>query len=251
MSLKKVQSVADRLAAKMKLSQTPIPGFIMGLSGTDSLIAFQICYDAMSMVGIPADRLVGIHYVNNLRRKPTWFEEHMVPWMREHYADAHILVEEPQGGNQDQQRWADLHLRALNKVQTWPEHGRVKITPFEHGKNYWTVGTINATEMYLGKYSILANSTSVQAIRNIFKTDVMLACKEMDIPQIAIDTARLPDCFCGRDELAALNIEVIDHIIRNSIDPTQHDPELLKALFAYVRETKAENDFKLRTPFIP
>lgn len=250
MSLTKINAVRDRLIAKMKLSQTPIPGFIMGLSGTDSMIAFHICYEALAHYDM-AHRLVGIHYVNNLRRKPTWFEEHIVPWMRERYPLAHISVEEPQGGNQDQQRWADLHLRALNKVEVWPEYGRVKITAYEPGQNYWTAGTINATEMYLGKYSILANSTSVQVIRNIWKSEIMLACSQIGVPDIAIETARLPDCFCGRDELAALNIDLIDDIVRVRLDPTQHDAELLKTLIEYVRTTKAENDFKLRTPFVP
>jgi NH3-dependent NAD+ synthetase len=248
MSLTKINAVRDRLITKMKLSQTPIPGFIMGLSGTDSAVAFDVCYHALAAFGME-HRLVGIHYVRGGRAKPTWFEEHMIPWMRERYPRADISVTEPQGGNQDQQRWADLQLRALNRVQ--PDNGRVKITSLDFGENFWTVGTINATEMYLGKYSILANATSVQAIRNIWKSEIMVACAEMGMPEIAMETARLPDCLCGRDELAALNIEVIDDIIRNRLDPTQHDPELLKTLIAYVRDTKAENDFKLRTPFVP
>lgn len=246
--MSKIQSITDRLIKKMELSQTPVPGFIMGLSGTDSITAFEICYRALAHFG-KEDRLMGVHYVTGQRHKPAWFERDIIPWMRERYPKAVAVAVEPLGGNQDQQRWADLHLRALNQLEH--RDGVLSTHLLGEGKNFWTVGTINATEMYLGKYSILANSTSVQAIRSMWKTEVMLACGEIGVPEIAIETARIPDCFCGRDELAAQNIELIDLIIRHQVDPTQHDPELLKTLIDYVRTTKAENDFKLRTPFIP
>lgn len=243
MSKQKLEAVTDRLITKMKLSQTPIPGFIMGLSGTDSMVAFHICYRALMEFGMH-DRLVGIHYVNGRRKKPTWFEEGVVPWMQEAYPGAQVLVEEPLGGNQDQQRWADLHFRALNYMD---DRG----VPHSLDRNYWTVGTINATEMYLGKYSILANSTSVQVIRNIWKSEIIDACNQMGVPRIAIETSMLPDCLCGRDEIAAENIHAIDAIIQHDGDRMPGDPALLCALVDYIRDTKMQNDFKLRTPFIP
>lgn len=251
MSIHKINAIRDRLIAKMKLSQTPVPGFIMGLSGSDSLTAFHICYEALADFGME-NRLFGIHYVNAKRRKPTWFEESVIPWMRERYPSARIAVTQPLGGNQDQQRWADLHLRALNEVD-WTPEGGTTVRSLDPGRNFWTVGTINATEMYLGKYAILANSTSVQVIRNVWKSEIMLACEQLGFPDIVSEMAQIPDCLCGRDELAAQNIRMIDDIIRHRVEATafDFDPELYQTLVNYVRDTKAENDFKLRTPFIP
>lgn len=244
----KIVPIVDRLDHKIKMSRTQVPGFIIGLSGTDSIVAFHIAHRALSRHNM-AHRLTGVHYVHEQRRKPTWFEESVVPWLRERYPTTDILVVEPLGGNRDQQRWADLHMRALNRVEGRPPSPVPLITPYDPGENYWTAGTINATERYLGKYSILANSVSIQLIQSMWKSEIMEACQNLGVPEIAMETARLPDCLCGREEIAAQNIELIDDVIRNRVDPTEHDPELLRTIFAYIRDTKAENDFKQRTPF--
>jgi NH3-dependent NAD+ synthetase len=240
----KFDSLVDRLNRKIGMSQTPVPGFILGLSGTDSIVAFMICYLALERHR-KAHRLLGVHYVNAKRRRPSKFETDSISWLRERFPKATLRVETPLGGNQDQQRWADLHLRALNDVEI--EAGC--ISPREQGENYWVAGTINATEHALGKYSLLAASASIQPIRTMWKSEVLAICTAVGVPQSAIDAARIPDCLCGRDELAAENIELIDDIVRLTVKPAEHPPELLEKLFAYVRDQKRENDFRSRLPY--
>jgi NH3-dependent NAD+ synthetase len=243
---KKFLSSVDRLVAKMKLSKTPVPGFIIGLSGTDSLLAFALVYEAAEKMGI-AHRVLGVHYTSGHRTG--WFEEHIVPWLREHAPLATIIVETPLGGNFDQQRWADLHMRALHTIEHRPDRGRTDTRALDPDKTYWVVGTINKTEWALGKYSALANTASIQPIRGFSKTEVIAACRLFKIPEIAIEYSRIPDCLCGRDELAAHNIELIDEILDFTFDATEYDHELLRKMFAYIADLRRTNDFKQRVPY--
>lgn len=246
-ALAKFESLVDRLVAKMKLSQTPVPGFIVEVSGTDSILSFLVLYAACLRMGIP-DRLMGIHYVHPARRRATWFEESLVPWLRQRCPEAAVLVESPLGGNQDPQRWADLHLRALNDV-TRSDDGSTSIRSLPEGRNYWVAGCTNLTEHELGKYTLLSAAVSIQPIRNLRKKVVLSMCQALDVPSVAIDNAMIPDCLCGRDELAAQNISTIDDILSNDVDPREHDPATLHALIQYVGAHRKAN-FRTRTPYL-
>jgi NH3-dependent NAD+ synthetase len=240
----KYVSLRDRFTAKMKLSKVPVPGFIMGLSGTDSIIAFMLTYDAAAAMGI-AHRVLGVHYKSYER--VTWFEKDVIPWLQHQCPEATIISAVPMGGNFDQQRWADLHTRALYKINQQPHITvRRELDPEER---YWVVGTINKTEWALGKYSALANTASVQPIRGLSKTAIMALCARFNVPEIAIEYSRIPDCLCGRDELAANNIELIDDILDFTFDREQHDHDLLVKMFAYIAELRGTNDFKQRVPY--
>lgn len=149
------------------------------------------------------------------------------------------------GGNRDQQRWADLHVRALNEVL----FGGNSIEPYEQGKNYWIVGTINATEYELGTYSVLADTASLQPIRKVRKKMIMQMCEALGVPAIAIENARLPDCLCGRDELAADNIDLVDDILDHNLTD-DYDPALVAQLCNYIKARKLENDWKSRRPYL-
>ncbi len=225
----KFNSVANRLAFKLKNSASQVPGLIVGLSGTDSIVAYLALYEACK-INDSLDLFHGVHYVNATRRKPSWFEEHVVPWLEEKTSSS-ILVTEPRGGNQDPQRWADLHSIALEE-------------------NYWVCGTMTATEWELGTYSMSANCVSLQPIRSLWKTDVMDICSELEVPAIAIENAQLPDCLCGRAELAAQNITLVDDILRNKIDFSKHSLETIMQVQDYIQSTKSDNSFKKRVPYI-
>jgi hypothetical protein len=242
----KYEGLVGRLVAKMTLSQTPVPGFIVGLSGTDSILSFLMLYDASERMGL-ADRVLGVHYVSGHRRMPTWFEREIVDWLRARCPKATVLVEEPLGGNTDQQRWADLHLRALSEVPT-PQRPFPPALP--EGRNYWVAGCTNATEHELGKYSMMSREVSVQPVRNVWKSDIMAMCEALDVPEIAMVHARMPDCLCGRDELAAENIETIDEILTFRIKLKGQDLDKLELLMSYVRDLKRANGFKNRTPYL-
>lgn len=244
--------VRDRLVAKMKMSQVPVPGFLVGLSGTDSTIAMAVVYEAAEILGLE-HRVWGIHYkkwqTSLAPPRPTWFEKDVMPWLEERCPAATFSVMTPLGGNFDPQRWADMHLRALNVVGM-DAFGRAKITAREPGENFWIVGTMNATEKALGTYTALAKGVSVQPVTAFSKSEILELCRIFEVPPIAEEYARIPDCFCGRDELAAQNIELIDALLANRVDMTQHDPGLVTKLIDYIRETKNLNGFKERTPYI-
>lgn len=260
----KFDALVKRLRFKIENSQTPVPGFIIGLSGTDSIVALMALNAASTSYYLDTGRripIIGLHYISGKRRKPGMFEAVAMPWLRAAMPDVSLLSVEPLGGNQDQQRWADLHLRALNRLDTRlhadnlnEQNSLIKpweaIVPREPGQNFWVVGTINATEQALGKYSMLSTAVSIQPIRSLWKSDIMAICAASRVPQQVIDAARIPDCLCGRDELAAENIELLDQIIRNDFDPSAHSPVLLKRLIDYVRETKREQDWHNRVPYI-
>jgi NH3-dependent NAD+ synthetase len=236
----------QRLSSKIEMSKTPVPGFILGLSGTDSIIAFLICYEALKQHGL-AHRLYGVHYAKNW--DASWFAKSVMFWLHERCPEAFLETAIPLGGNQDQQRWADLHLRALNTFGL-PINANVRPKARDPEDTYWIAGTINATEYMLGRYSVLADTASVQPLRTLFKSDILDLCIEMKVPDIAMEYAQIPDCICGRDELAANNIRVIDDILRFRLDPTQHDPELLQKLYEYIAESKRSYDFKQHIPYI-
>lgn len=280
-TLKKYADVQNRLEKKIGYSQVPVPGFIVGLSGTDSLVAFDVLYKAMEVLG-RADRMYGVHYAKRVtipsecvRPGPheimppplqnVWgsrFARLAWPWLLDRYPKAYFQVAVPLGGNQDQQRWADLHLRALNEVdykgnlknqqENLDGSARVPIYdihPRPHDKRYWIAGAMNATEDALGKYSILANSVSIQPVRSLWKSEILTISQDIGVPQGIIEDSRIPDCACGRDEIAAENIELLDGILRSTYDPTEHDPALVKKLLEYIQINKTDNGFRQRIPY--
>jgi NH3-dependent NAD+ synthetase len=239
-----------RLVEKISLSQTPVPGFIVGLSGTDSIAAFMIAYRAMEYHD-KAHRVYGIHYVGR-GMNPTSFEEYALPWLRKVAPNATIEVHAPLGANEDQQRWADLHLRALHTVETniIGRMGVPLITRREHGETYWIVGTINATERALGKYSLISDSASIQMLHTLYKSDVMAICDELGVPERIMENSRLPDCACGREEIAADNIELIDDLIRGKGNIGDFpDRVLLQQCWEYIQECKRDYGHKVRIPY--
>lgn len=247
-ALNRFDDLAGRLVAKMRLSQTKVPGFMVGLSGTDSTLVFLLLHEAARRMGM-ADRVVGIHYANPERRRPTWFEAKVVPWLRSLCPEASVLVEAPLGGNYDQQRWADLNLRALNEVST-SAAGRTVVRSLPEGRNYWVAGCTNATEQELGKFSTMSRGVSLMPIIKVRKSKVLAMCVALGVPAIAIENAKLPDCLCGRDELAAQNIELIDDILDHRLRVEDHDPVLIDKMLAYVRDLIRDNGFKHRTPYL-
>ena len=246
----RIDGVINRLVDKIGMSQTPVPGFMIGLSGTDSIVAFSVLSSALDRAqvkfGTPY-RLVGIHYADPTK-KPGAFQRLALPWLEELHPEADIMVVEPLGGNQDQQRWADLQLRSVNAVILSDDGPHITALPEE--ERYWVAGTINATEHALGKHSVLANSVSMQPIRSLWKSDIMRACEEMGVPGEILENARLPDCMCGRDEIAAQHIELIDDILRYRFDPREHDPDLMITLMGWISDRKREGGFRQRIPYV-
>src|SRR5690348_4848203 len=89
------------------------PGFVIGLSGTDSVVAFLACAEAFKRAGKP-DRVVGIHYGEKQSEADQklaafeaddtkdaavcrtdydpWFQNSVLPWLKTKAPEAKIIV---------------------------------------------------------------------------------------------------------------------------------------------------------------
>lgn len=225
--MQKFDKLIDRLTAKVEMSATPVKGFVVGLSGTDSIVTYILLNEVAKRKGFD---VVGVHYVEgDVALAKTTFMKYGHPWLMENFPKGVLVVGNPRG-SADQYRWAGLHEYALN-------FGR-----------FWLASTVNATEQQLGTFEILANSASIKPIVSLFKSEVLQVCEEYGVPKELINASRVPDCACGRDEFAAENIELIDECLRNNLSK-DYPGDLLKKAMDYIRDTKRANDFKTRTPY--
>jgi NH3-dependent NAD+ synthetase len=224
---KKFSSLVKRLTTKVQFSANQVRGFMLGLSGTDSIVTYFLLNEVAAKEGFLVH---GVHYVES-ETKPTPFQRDVLPWLRNAWPKSSVTVAIPPGGNYDQYRWGDIHYRALNSV------GR-----------YWIANTTNATEKALGTFGIMANSASISPIISLYKSEILQLCEIWNVPQEAIQRSRLPDCLCGRDEFAAENIDLIDEVLRNNLTK-DYPADVLRKAMDYIRDTKRANDFKNRTPY--
>lgn len=229
------------------------PGYIVGLSGTDSIAAFLICYEALKSVG-KADRLVGVHYGKGLGDKTPeqierlvemspnyrWFTRTIIPWLQDQAPLATLVIDESDEITDDYHRWADLMRRSLN--------GSDKRSKMADG-NFWVVGTRNRTEEMLGTFSNISGCASLQPLLRLWKSDVLSICKHLGVPGVAIEHARQADCDCGRYDLAAAHIEEIDAILAGA-NPAVSDA-IREKLHTFIAEQTAEAAFKKRIPYSP
>lgn len=229
-AITKYEKLCDRLREKVKMSATPINGFMIGLSGTDSILTYMMLNDVSdSLKGTGHTfKVRGVHYVDDITI-PTSFQKLTLPYLIANYVNTIECVELKE--NLDQYRWANLHIRAVNQKQP-----------------HWVVSTVNATEKALGTYSIMSKSASIEPIASLWKSDVLAICQELGVPEKVLESSRIPDCACGREEFASENIELIDALLRDNI-PSGYSMERIKLAMDYIRNTKKEFGFKARTPY--
>lgn len=233
-TINKYSKLMYRLQFKIENSVTPIKGFVVGLSGTDSIITYLLLAQLAKRMGgdTPAFNVHGIHYMGSDVVEDTFTKEHMSEWLSDVGGTADVVT--MVNGNYDQYRWADLHWRAVNSY---------------NADRYWVAGTVNATEKLLGTYSIMSKSSSIDPIASLYKSEVIELCEHFEVPQKIIKSSMVPDCICGRDEFAAENIRLIDDVIRNNLSQSYSQEQIRKA-FDYISATKNDNGFKNRTPYI-
>lgn len=225
MIMEKFNKLVDRLTNKVRMSATPVKGFVLGISGTDSIITYILLNEVAKTEKF---NIFCIHYIEPFS-KPDKPQRHMIEWLEKNYPEFYIDVLLPPGGNLDQYRWGDLHANAI-------------------AREYWTVSTMNATEKILGNYSIMTKSASIAPITSLYKSEILQLCKEFKVPEEIIKQSRLPDCLCGRDEFAAENIELIDDILRNNLSRI-YSRDMIYRGMEYIRDQKRDNGFKNRTPY--
>ena len=241
------------------------PGFIVGISGTDSILAFLICSAAFRNLGRP-ERVIGVHYgrpfppadktpeqiAHILKISPgfNWVSRVIVPWLKEQAPNALVTVDNSIDTSDDYQRWASLFKSSLA--------GADKTMPLPPGLNYWVVGTRNATEQMLGSYSNISGAASVQPIIQLWKSEILKICDALNVPKIAMENSRQVDCDCGRFDLAAHHIEEVDLILmtRAGVLSAEYLSKVMPAdlqtkLEAFVDEQIRYADFKRQIPYKP
>lgn len=239
------------------------PGFIIGLSGTDSIVAFLACARAFARLGRP-DRVLGIHFgapwpppgktaeqidrMVSLSPQTAWMQRLVLPWLAAAAPGAGIEVDGSPWS--DAHRWAALHDRSLNGAR-----------PTEAMKvegSYWIVGTRNATERALFTYSNMSGGVSVQPLIGLWKHEILRICEHLGVPPIAIARSRQVDCDCGRFDLAANHIEEVDFILMARQGEVSEawltvnvEPELRMRLEGFVDAQIADSCFKSAVPYMP
>lgn len=240
------------------------PGLIIGVSGTDSLLAFLASYRALKLLG-KEDRLLGLHFCakdetaayqnapahNGIICAKTdfnWVARDIYPWLAKATPKATLEISHAEGFDDDDIRWGRLFSRAVNDTAHNHSLGN---------NHYFTVGTRNATEDYLGTYSQISKAVSMQPLVHLYKSEVLQICEALGVPQIALDKSREVDCDCGRFDTAANYLEEVDHYImtrKGEIDKTyikNWDTETRASVMEYVLEEKERNSFRELTPYRP
>ena len=102
------------------IDEKSAPGFVVGISGTDSILAFLICAEAFRRRGAP-ERVIGVHFGKDvdvdiaperltkiLALTPTyrWVAREIMPWLRTVAPQAQLLVDEQAADLDDHARWA-------------------------------------------------------------------------------------------------------------------------------------------------
>jgi NH3-dependent NAD+ synthetase len=238
------------------------PGMVVGISGTDSILAFMACAKAYEKAGKP-DRVVGIHYgesmpegealAKRLEHDPQafWFQREIMPWLKEQAPQAQVIVDSSIDYRKDGQRWGAL----LDwSVTVDPETGRQR----PRDDSYWVVGTRNASEEMLMNYSNVSNAASIQPIIQLWKSEVLNICNSLGVPKKAIQKSCETDCVCGRFELPALNIENVDALLmvrKGELSPRYVEeniaPELRKELEHFIERQINDAGFKQQIPYLP
>ncbi len=234
------------------------PGFLVGLSGTDSIVAFCAAAEALKKLG-KLDRLLGVHFAPSedfLYDHPEadvhlWFNETVVPWLRDKYPEAKIVVDTSIDWRQDGLRWGmlmDMSVVRNDKVRT------MRLAD----EQYWVVGTRNRTEERLANYSNASTVVSVQPLIHLWKSEILELSNHLGVPQVAVTKSCETDCICGRMRLAANHIREIDLLLMVQVGELQYKyvedtigVELARQLNAFIFAEISKNAFKKDIPYLP
>lgn len=224
------------------------PGFIVGLSGTDSIVAFLAAYKAFEKVGRP-ERVMGVHFAPSrdfLEDYPeaqahTWFSKQVIPWLKTQAPKADFVVDTSIDWRFDGLRWG--MLADMSVIASSPRRMRYS------EEKYWVVGTRNRTEDVLFNYSVASTVASIQPIIRLWKSEIMDICEYLQVPKLVIDKSCEADCICGREQLRAVYGRELDALL---IDPnTPMAPDLKNRLINYINERVTKGSFKLHIPYEP
>jgi NH3-dependent NAD+ synthetase len=222
------------------------PGLLIGISGTDSILAFLASAKAFAMAGRP-DRVVGLHFSDP---QESWFQQTIMPWLQQQAPGAQIVVDSSIDARRDGLRWGALLDWSVIEN---PLTGQMRLPH----QRFWVVGTHNATEEALTSYSNVSNAASVQLLTHLWKSEVLKICKFLKVPQIAINKSCDADCVCGRDQLPAAYIPEVDALLmvrEGLLSPTYTEntipASLRQQLNSYIDFQQQTGRFKKAIPYI-
>lgn len=232
------------------------PGLIVGLSGTDSIVAYLAAYRALARMG-KAHRLLGVHFAPSPdflldypdAEKHTWFMDEIVPWLRKQTPFAKIEVNCDIDWRFDGLRWgklADMSVMYMSDRKMRPSEDK-----------YWILGTRNRTEEELNLYSVASTIASVQPIVKLWKSDILDICEWLEVPQLVINKSCEEDCICGREELRAKFGRELDWVLQAELLKVETEgyklmnPWLKKKLSEYAKERAIKGHYKKMIPYVP
>ncbi|MDE1151842.1 MAG: hypothetical protein PW788_04820 [Micavibrio sp.] len=253
-------ALVDWIEQKAKAERAP--GFIIGLSGTDSILTFLACSAAFTRMGKP-DRVLGLNFEHAAKNEfagkgepylcvkspDNWVARDILPWLESRCPGALLEIDATIERSDDNKRWGHLFSRAVGAND--PRHGL-------GSRHYFPVGTRNATEQALGTYSQLSKSVSLLPIVSLYKTEVLALCEYLGVPKIAIEKSREIDCDCGRFEVQANHMHELDlyimhrHGLLSRAYLQQNIPQdVLMSVAEFYAEETALNNYRPRTPYLP
>lgn len=246
-----VQWVHDEIIVKRKA-----PGLVVGISGTDSVVAFLAAAKAFEKAGRPG-RVAGVHFAPSeefiddhpAASEHLWFKNEVIPWLRRQAPNAKIVVDSSIDFRQDGLRWGALiDWSVIENTKT-----RAMRPPDEQ---FWVVGTRNATEEKLFSYSNISAIASVQFLNHLWKSEILEISKYLGAPRIAIDKSCEVDCVCGRLRLPANHIPEVDALlmVREGILDENYvlkniPDELRGPLTFYINSQIESGKFKTQIPY--
>lgn len=239
--------------------QKGAPGFLVGLSGTDSLVTFCAAYKALEKAG-KADRMMGVHFAPSedfLYDHPEaevhlWFRDQVLPWLTKYAPEAKIKVDTSIDWRYDGLRWGYL----MDMSVVFDDRGRKIRLPEEQ---YWVVGTRNRTEDILQTYSNVSTCVSIQPIIQLWKSEVLQLAEHLGVPQIALKKSCETDCICGRMQIASQYVREIDEWLmvylgevasEDYLKDSVPSPLLFK-IGMFINSQLIKNNFKMNIPYTP
>ncbi len=204
----------------------PARALVIGLSGTDSALAFVVCHMALRASGRDPSCLVGIHF-----GQAYLFED----WFRQ-FGPVEVtpLPESPL--DDDVHRWAFLQSYGLKN-------------------DAWVVGSRNRLEDAIGDFSNASMVAALQPIMPLWKSEVLALCEKLDMPRSLIGDSCLGDmaCACHRPGLMG-RLEQCEYVLHQreawgSMHPT--DNPVLQDAIEFIDRFIPDRDYKRRIPYVP
>lgn len=240
------------------------PGAIIGVSGTDSILAFLASAAAFERMG-KADRVLGVHYAVDgegalppqgkvaagfscISAEFNWVVNDIFPFLAQKAPMARLEVYHGRDFDNDVIRWGHLFARAVRDTGAAQSLGQ---------SHFFPVGARNATEDYLGTYSQISKAVSLQPLNDLYKSEVLALCEYLGVPQIALDKSRTVDCDCGRFDTAAHYLDAVDAFIMSEQGALSKayirnwGKETRARVMEFVLEERARNAFRTQTPYKP